>query len=67
MIKKTPPTHPDYDDLTKALSIIKAAAETINAKKGEVEKFQVLLDLSTRITGLPKQFEPFIRQDRYVF
>lgn len=67
LFKRTSPRHPDYAKLQHAVIVIKAAADSINEKKGQVEKFQAVIDISQRLTGLPRSMEPLVRgQDRFV-
>ena len=54
-MKKTRKDHPDYDDLEKAIQLLKETAAEINKKKGESMKFQAVIDLQQKLTNYPAQ------------
>eukprot|EP00123_Amoebidium_parasiticum_P013799 comp22157_c0_seq1/m.32478 comp22157_c0_seq1/g.32478 ORF comp22157_c0_seq1/g.32478 comp22157_c0_seq1/m.32478 type:complete len:927 (-) comp22157_c0_seq1:206-2986(-) len=60
ILKFTPRTHPDYDNLNKALVTIKGVAEGINERK---RSKQLVEELATKITGTN---EPIAIVSRYM-
>jgi hypothetical protein len=52
-------THPDYKLLKEALDIANRFLEEINTSAKEAEMFHVLIDIESRLTGLPEVFNSF--------
>ena len=51
--KQTPASHPDYENLTKAIAQVQHVAEIINERKRESERFNAIITLQSKIVGAP--------------
>lgn len=66
LLRNTPKDHPDFVDLTTALSKVQSVADYVNEKKREAENVNLVLDVQSRLSGMGKNLaEPhrrFVRQ-----
>jgi len=62
-VGKTRPDHPDYNNLLAAIESLKHTVEVIDTKKGEAERYQKVIELQGKITGLPSKYEPLSKGD----
>eukprot|EP00055_Hartaetosiga_balthica_P004206 m.10620 g.10620 ORF g.10620 m.10620 type:complete len:1058 (+) comp3694_c0_seq2:193-3366(+) len=58
LVSKTPASHPDYDDLVKALDAVKILATEINTTKANSENSLALIDVQRKVKYCPKIVEP---------
>ncbi|KAH3767964.1 guanine nucleotide exchange factor [Pelomyxa schiedti] len=61
LVKSTPDTHPDHQNLAVALSKMRDVATSVNKKQKEMEDRQILLEIDSDVSD---KLEPFLRPGR---
>ncbi|KAJ5066875.1 faciogenital dysplasia protein [Anaeramoeba ignava] len=57
LLKGTDPTYPDFQDLFKAYQALYHVAEYVNERQRSAEQSMIVVEILTRLAGIPKSFE----------
>jgi hypothetical protein len=57
LLEATPTTHPDYKPLKEALDVTNQFLEEMNTSAKEAEMFHILIDIESRLSGMPEHLK----------